>query len=337
MAPKQPPNYFSRGEQYRLFVLCAALMLVLWMMNEARKPKNWDWLWAGDRPATPKVETPIDTRLLTTEVPLPSDGFRAKRPNELTTSGDETLNANFLPGLEPELLTSVEDNTLLKASDSEAWYAILSLLRNAREAEVQAASMGPVSFAQLFRQTEVYRGRVVSVGGTAHRIESLTSPDNRAELTHLYRWIVEPSGPSNAPLVVYTLEKPAGLAPGDDLREEVKFAAVCFKRWVYEAGDGARIAPLLLAKTATWMRPAPAEPVKLPSAVAMAGLFVALSVVAGAAALLVYRNSVRQRPEVQRVRAANVSPIQPRDEDVLPSVTESLGKIAAEHRGEAES
>lgn len=41
----QPPaNFTSRGAKMKLLVLVSALMFVLVMMNEARKPKNWQWM-----------------------------------------------------------------------------------------------------------------------------------------------------------------------------------------------------------------------------------------------------------------------------------------------------
>lgn len=39
-----PPDYTSRATRIKLFVLVGSLMLVLVMMNEARKPDNWKWM-----------------------------------------------------------------------------------------------------------------------------------------------------------------------------------------------------------------------------------------------------------------------------------------------------
>ncbi|MCO6453906.1 MAG: hypothetical protein J5I93_01210, partial [Pirellulaceae bacterium] len=46
---RPPPNYFSRGVQTRLLVLVTMFMLVLLLMGEAAKPKNWQWLFADRR------------------------------------------------------------------------------------------------------------------------------------------------------------------------------------------------------------------------------------------------------------------------------------------------
>ena len=64
---KPPPNYLSRRVQWRVFMLVACFMLVIILMQEARKPKNWRWLWAFQGNQAPLDEQPaegdVDTRL----------------------------------------------------------------------------------------------------------------------------------------------------------------------------------------------------------------------------------------------------------------------------------
>ena len=55
-SPNRPPNYNSRSMQFRLLVLVSGLMLVLVMMDEARKPKNW--MWMGFESVDADSETP---------------------------------------------------------------------------------------------------------------------------------------------------------------------------------------------------------------------------------------------------------------------------------------
>ncbi len=42
---RPPPDYSSRRVQFQLLVLVFSIMTVLLLMNEARKPKNWQWMW----------------------------------------------------------------------------------------------------------------------------------------------------------------------------------------------------------------------------------------------------------------------------------------------------
>jgi hypothetical protein len=41
----RPTNYLARGNQWRLLVLVGSLMLVLVLMDRARDPKNYEWLF----------------------------------------------------------------------------------------------------------------------------------------------------------------------------------------------------------------------------------------------------------------------------------------------------
>jgi len=66
---KPPPDYLSRRTQYRIFALVGSLFLILLLMEQARKPENWRWIWTiggGQVPA----EEDVDTRLR-----APSDVF----------------------------------------------------------------------------------------------------------------------------------------------------------------------------------------------------------------------------------------------------------------------
>jgi len=64
---KRPPRkYLSRREQLRLLLLVGSLMLVVVLMNEARKPQHWRWLTGPDGEALTDAEfvgEDIDTRL----------------------------------------------------------------------------------------------------------------------------------------------------------------------------------------------------------------------------------------------------------------------------------
>lgn len=343
---RHPPNYLSRREQYRLFVLSTSLMLVLVMMNEARKPANWRWLWAGEVPASQPNE-PIDTRLDAKKRNLSHDAFlavaqsatSAADANDLET---DTLDApgqtKFPPGITREMLSSIEDNTVLRVAENDAWYAMLAMLKESDSATLESYSLGYVGFAQLFQQSGVYRGQIVRTQGTAHRVEAIKTRSNRVGIEQLFRWIIQPAGPSNAPIVVYTIEKPDGFETGDGLREEVAFTGFFFKRWAYAASDGTRIAPLLLARNAQWQPRKPAARIEPPSAPTILLLLMGLSLVAGAIALWVYQSTRIHRPEIERIRAADrKKDVQFDASDVLPSVSESLNRIAGRYTDEGDA
>jgi len=51
-----PPDYLSRGVQYRLMVLVGMLMLVILLMDRVRDPKVWAWMFSGKQAAKPNQQ-----------------------------------------------------------------------------------------------------------------------------------------------------------------------------------------------------------------------------------------------------------------------------------------
>jgi len=159
---RPPPNYFARNEQVRLLILCSLLMFVLIMMNEARKPSTWKWMWRSHSEVAVEPSQPIDTRLDTRIPSLPSDGFRTV-PTDSSHRQETATESNLLPGITAELLAPIKDNTVMRAAENNAWLTMLELLHNKKQSEIVSLSTGQVSFAQLFRQTDFYRGKLVTV------------------------------------------------------------------------------------------------------------------------------------------------------------------------------
>lgn len=331
---RPPRNYFSRREQVRLLLLCSLLMLVLVMMNEARKPENWDWLWAEDHAvaATPQPES-IDTKIENIERALPADGFTAEVPQSPVVSRDVVA---YLPEITPELLSTIKDNTVMRAAENEAWMTMLLALQSRTTQQIRSQSRGKVGFAQLFRQTDFYRGQLVTVAGTVLRLEAIAARENEHGISQLYRWILRPQG-GDAPIVIYSLEKPTQLALGDGLREPCSFTGFCFKRWAYPAADGTRVAPLLLAKAPEWSPPAPLVSTALPSAATVLTSVCALVAISTVIAIAVYRASNVTRADIDRLRLAE-SDLEDDllCEDILPSTAEAL-RLLAQPRDEQAS
>lgn len=320
-----PPDYFSRREQYRLLVMVSLLMLVLVLMDTARKPETWQWMW-GDRSADDqRTDAAIDTRLpAQSRADLPRDGFTATpAPSEPAAESDEA--GDFLPGVTPELLATLEDDTVLRPRETEAWLSMFHILRKTPQGKLEKLVEHPVGFAPLFRQPDYYRGRLVTVSGAIRRLERIEARANELDIAWYYRWILQPAGGADSPIVIYSLEKPDQLTVQADMREPASFTGLFFKRWAFRAGDGTRLAPLILAKTVTW-QPRPAPPAKsLPAAAWLWTIPAGVAVLAAAVAYRVYRNSQRVTPQVQRYRhAATVDLDQLPDERILPNTKQVL-------------
>jgi len=62
---KRPPNYHARSVKVRLLVLVFAVMVVLTVMYEAGKAKNWAWMWGGEVPTEQVDKTDYQVNNLT--------------------------------------------------------------------------------------------------------------------------------------------------------------------------------------------------------------------------------------------------------------------------------
>jgi hypothetical protein len=281
-----PKNYFSRRVQYQLLALVFTLMLVLVLMQEAAKPQNWTWLWRGqptedspvsevdswadgERLGTAQVDKPdesIDTRL------APADPRAVVRspgtihaPAPLPVAEPRLAPVpGYLPGVDPARLADIEDDTMFQSNETAVWYELLGVLATVDDETWRAQQPIQVGFVQLYRQPDVYRGKLISVRGTVYRVSYVKSAESRSEVDGYWQLWLRPEG-TNQVMVVYSLSVPAGFPPGPSMKEDVEVAGLFFKRWAYLAKDGPRSAPLVLAREPIW-KPAPqAEQIALPS------------------------------------------------------------------------
>ena len=292
-----PRDYTSRREQYRLLLLVFALLTVFFLMQEARRPENWRWMW-GSASTTPgdgfdnREDPDVDTRLVDKRSSaLPAGTVVIERdvasPDTLTLDVQSLLN-----GQANVDLSSVRDNTVFRNSESAAWYTLLATLRDApREALFQAPA-DTVGFTQLFQQPDVYRGKLVRVTGEVRRAHYVQAHKNDREIAGYWQCWMFPSGSKN-PLVVYSLDMPDSFPEGMDVSEHVEFVGVSYKLWAYQAVEDILTAPLILAKTGQWQpRPAASRPT-LPNRPRIAMAMVLALVLAVGTAMWVFQRSNR--------------------------------------------
>lgn len=70
---RPPPNYFSRRVQVRLLLLVGCFMLVIILMEEARDPRHYEWMWGDQLPTETSAQEAepgdVDTKLADTPPP----------------------------------------------------------------------------------------------------------------------------------------------------------------------------------------------------------------------------------------------------------------------------
>jgi hypothetical protein len=200
-------------------------------------------------------------------------------------SSDEQIAANRandteLPAVDGKRLQSVTDNTYFRAAETDAWFHLIAIARDASPQAMAASSVGSVIYAQLINQPGVYRGRVVTVVGEAARIDKVTPSANDLGIDTMYRVIVRPAGGDLLPIFVYVLELPAGFSPETIPEHRASFQGFFFKNQSHRDSLGVSISPVLVARSFEATLVAPPEqggpaPWPLWQLVATAALFAA--------------------------------------------------------------
>jgi len=332
-SPK-PRNYLSRREQWRVLMLVMLLGMVILAAGEAGKAKYYAWLFGGEggmadaSAAGEAAEAlPVDTRLkqrIDNNDPL--DTFIATPAD--TPDNNTGTTGRYFDGVDPGYLDSIEDDSPFRREEQKAWFQLLDLLQHTDSATLEQASTGRVTFLQLFQQSDEYRGELVTVQGVLRRAHRLHAPANDCGLTHYYQAWITPADDSSNLVVVYCLDLPEGFPTGMKLSEEVRLTGFFFKRWLYEAQDTLRTAPVLLSKTVRWREPPAVTGPTVDRAWSLPMMFAVAALFAVVVTLFVYRRSGSKMPPGFRSdKRPSLSP----DIEVSPGVGQALERLA---RGE---
>lgn len=256
--PRWLSNPTSRPAQWRLLLLVLALGLTLISMREARQPDRWRWLWAGDgrRPAVAdRPRTAARPRVASaTQERLPTGVFQSPvAPSSPSTGQLHQL----LPGIDREALAAVQDDTVFRPAERDAWFNLFGVLRAHDPQQLEQASTGNVGYLQLFEQPDHYRGQLVTIRGQVRRVLFRSAPKNAIGIDGYYQVVLRPADGPNSPLIVYCLDLPEGFPSGEGIREDVTVTCLFFKNWAFATRDDIRSSPTLLARTLNWLPPAP--------------------------------------------------------------------------------
>ncbi len=251
---RRQPQPASHGKIIRL---CAALLLVLFMMYRARDPAVWAWMFPPGQANVPAAGNQVPQATGDSH-PLPTD-----------------------------LYDAVEDDTLFRAGDREPLVAALDWLQETPQAEIAASSAGQVAYAQLYQQPEHYRGEIVTVRGLLRQVSTKNRPitsvepaavverdpsnENSTDGTGVpaevtpeddevaqaqapedrntwYEFFLQPDDHPSEPIIIYGLNLPQGFPEAGRMRQPAQVTGVFYKRLVYSAASEPAIAPMILAK-----------------------------------------------------------------------------------------
>ena len=269
-SPKKskPRNYLARREQGRLLMLVLGLGLVAVLMMEVRDPKTiavlsmfFDTPAEDEAEPTGKEEEPINPR-----EHLQSKRRKSEIPGTFISPAplDDTIDESgrYFPGVRPGYFDAIKDDLPLRGSEEHyPWFHLLGVLDGADEEALRKASTGRATWAQLFRQSDQYRGELVTIVGTVRRAHYVKSPENDAHIEGTNQLWVFPEDNPGEPIVVYSIYLPKGFPMGMKIAEEATVTGFFFKRWVHGAGDDVSVSPLTLSRTIDWKK-RPPKPVE---------------------------------------------------------------------------
>ena len=164
----------------------------------------------------------------------------------------------YFPGVQAEFLAHVDDDTPFRSSEADAYYHLFKVLAENDPKEIEKASRGPVTFTQLFTQPKVYRGELVTFKGEVRSAVVRQPPRNEYGIATYYKTCIKPDDRAEV-VLAYFLELDSDFPLGEQVRVPVEFTGFFYKRMPYEAGDGIRTAPLLLARNVTRRLPTVVE------------------------------------------------------------------------------
>jgi len=342
-------NYTARTQQWRLLLLVGTTAVVMLLMAEARKPQMWRVFGFGRQPAAANdggaapgdaAKKPLETRLPPKpRVPLQVDEFVAEaRDKQPLPEGKK-----FFPGVNAEFLSEVRDDTVFRSAEADAFHHLLAICQETDEKTLEKASVGPVTFTQLFTQPKEFRGELVTIEGTLRRNESLPAVANQYGIERYAKLVIEPTDRAE-PLLAYCIDPPEDLPLGDKLRQPIRLTGFFYKRQAGLAGDGIRTWPLVLAKTvhlispAAAVAPGQADPVSPVLAVVISvtfGLAVVWFVLGRTRRGTSFRIPAAGSPEAARVLARHgLSAL--KNEQVEPDERERFVRMAERQEGSGE-
>jgi hypothetical protein len=240
----------------------------------------------------------------------------------------------------------IRDDSFWRPEERHAWFRWFEILRQRNPTELQRDSIGYVGFLTLFKQSEDYRGKLVTIRGTARLAYRVQAPENIHGITGYVVYWVKPAGGPNSPIVVYALETPEGFPEIKDkdldrtttpLNEEVTVTGYFFKRWAYPGQSGLHTAPLILARSPIWTGDS-SQPQERPTPgwIVVIGSLVAILLVSVSVAVLVYCVDKRSLGEGTPMRNPGRGQLKAlKGKNVLPGPEETLQRLAAAERGNA--
>lgn len=246
-----PPDYTQRSVKLKIFFYLAAIMAVLSVIERARKPDTWQWLWGRDKAA---AEAPFDSRL---------QGATHRTAHDPVGTFIATSDSHESPEIAQSRAQVQDDTPIFRPAEREIWFHDLARVRDTDEDQLRQSALRSVAYLQLQKQPADFRGKVVTTKGTVRLAYRTPALVQEAGVKEYCVYVLQPAGQPDALIFVYALDVPSGFPrlgadsgdPRAKLREDVEVTGIFFKRCAYAAKGGTYTAPVLVAKVPQWQPP----------------------------------------------------------------------------------
>jgi hypothetical protein len=230
---RRSANHPGLALERRLLALVIGSALVVFLIVGAGNPRNWGWLLPGAQAGAPPGRPPDESQPRVVGEPK-------KTPDKL------------FPGVRSDYLATVRDDTVFRPAESDAWFHLWELVARTSNDDLARATEGPVAYLQLDQQPKEYRGRLVTISGTARAAKLVPAPKNAFGVDKYYQLWIQPDPSSPALIALYCHGLPEGFPLGERIDAECSAVGFFFKRWAYQSQGGIATAPLVIAKTLHW-------------------------------------------------------------------------------------
>lgn len=175
---------------------------------------------------------------------------------EKATESHITELKDFQDQLDSIALLRVADDTVMRPADHQVFFRFLL-----DPLPVAKADLSSITFLQLLKQSEDYRGKPVTIRGRVKEVIRQPAPKNRSGIEEIYiYWLMLEGGPTS-PIRICSIKPPEGfpeIKPSDGktrqrFQEDIVLRGYFLKRFAYQAKDGDRTAPFILATQPTWL------------------------------------------------------------------------------------
>lgn len=261
----------------------------------------------------------------------------------VAVTGEQLAGLNrFQQTLDWLTLNLIRDDSPLRPDESDIWFRLMMRAKHLPPAELQKLVIPDVTYLQVYKQTNTYRGDVVSFRGIVRRAWKQPAVNNPWGLEHYYiLWIHPHSGP-NAPIIVHLQSLPEGFPAVDErprngkdvnYHEDVTVTGFFFKRQAYPGFDNTYTAPLLIGNTFEWS-PITAETagsqfeMTLPRFLWIAAGTFAVSMLAFGCIYWRVREQDRHSVHDEDIARADLSALQ--NVQLTPTVNETLQRLERE-------